>query len=62
LADSPPTDETDCGGADEKKLLTGRPLAALLQEALLRTGGTVTDLLELFTDEDIRIDKIAPGI
>jgi hypothetical protein len=42
----------DSGGADEKKLLTGTPFAALLREALLRTDGTVTDLLELFTCED----------
>jgi chorismate--pyruvate lyase len=36
--------------------------ATLLQDALLKTDGTVTDLLELFTDEEIIIEKIAPGL
>ena len=36
--------------------------AALLQDALLRTDGTVTDLLELFTDEEIDIEKVIPGL
>jgi chorismate-pyruvate lyase len=36
--------------------------ATLLQEALLRTDGTVTDLLELFTHENILIDKLDPGL
>jgi chorismate-pyruvate lyase len=35
--------------------------ASLLQDALLRTDGTVTDLLELFTHEKILIDKLDPG-
>ena len=36
--------------------------ATLLQDALLKTDGTVTDLLELFTDEEIIVEKIAPGL
>ena len=47
------------GGTD---LLTRSPVATLLQETLLRTDGTVTDLLELFTGENILIDKLQPGL
>ena len=36
--------------------------ATLLQDALLKTDGTVTDLLELFTNEEIIVEKIAPGL
>jgi len=36
--------------------------ATLLQDALLRTDGTVTDLLELFADEQIDIEKVTPGL
>ncbi len=36
--------------------------ATLLQDALLKTDGTVTDLLELFTDEEFIVEKIAPGL
>ena len=36
--------------------------AALLQDALLKTDGTVTDLLELFADEEIEIEKVIPGL
>ena len=36
--------------------------AALLQDALLKTDGTVTDLLELFADEEIEIEKVTPGL
>ena len=43
-------------------LLTVSPVATLLQETLLRTDGTVTDLLELFTGENIRVDKVPPGL
>jgi chorismate-pyruvate lyase len=43
-------------------LLTVSPRATLLQETLLRTDGTVTDLLELFTGENIRVDKVTPGL
>jgi chorismate-pyruvate lyase len=34
----------------------------LLQDALLKTDGTVTDLLELFADEEIGIEKVTPGL
>ena len=47
---------------DGTGLLTRSPVATLLQEALLRTDGTVTDLLELFTGENILIDKLQPGL
>jgi chorismate-pyruvate lyase len=36
--------------------------ASLLQDALLKTDGTVTDLLELFSDEEISIEKVTPGL
>ena len=36
--------------------------ATLLQDALLTTDGTMTDLLELFADEEIEIEKVTPGL
>ena len=54
------TNETNPESAHEWPLMTDS-LAGLLQEALLRTDGTVTDLLELFTGEAIRIKKLSPG-
>jgi chorismate lyase len=36
--------------------------AVLLQDALLKTDGTVTDLLELFAHEEIEIEKVTPGL
>jgi chorismate-pyruvate lyase len=46
---------------DESPLSPRSSVAALLQEALLRTDGTVTELLELFTDETIGIEKVTTG-
>ena len=46
---------------DESPLSPRSSVAALLQEALLRTDGTVTDLLELFTHETIGIEKVTTG-
>lgn len=42
----------------EEQLIPQGSVAALLQETLLRTDGTVTELLELFTDEAIGIEKV----
>jgi chorismate--pyruvate lyase len=44
---------------DDTKISRG---AVLLQDALLKTDGTVTDLLELFADEEIEIEKVTPGL
>jgi chorismate-pyruvate lyase len=52
--------ETDVRRGSRSPL--GNRKATLLQDALLKTDGTVTDLLELFTDEEIIIEKIAPGL
>jgi chorismate-pyruvate lyase len=52
--------ETDAGRGPRSPLRNRK--ATLLQDALLKTDGTVTDLLELFTDEEIIIEKIAPGL
>jgi chorismate-pyruvate lyase len=38
------------------------PRASLLQDALLKTDGTVTDLLEVFSDEEIAIEKLTAGL
>lgn len=46
---------------EESPLNLRSSVAVLLQEALLRTDGTVTDLLELFTRETIGIEKIITG-
>jgi len=46
---------------EESPLNSRSSVAAFLQEALLRTDGTVTDLLELFTHETIGIEKVATG-
>ena len=46
---------------DESPLNPRSSVAALLQEALLRTDGTVTELLELFTHETIGIEKVTTG-
>jgi chorismate--pyruvate lyase len=52
--------ETDAERGPRSPLRNRR--ATLLQDALLKTDGTVTDLLELFTDEEIVIEKIDPGL
>jgi chorismate--pyruvate lyase len=52
--------ETDAGRGQCSPLRNRE--ATLLQNALLKTDGTVTDLLELFTDEEIVVEKIAPGL
>jgi chorismate lyase len=51
--------ETDIGRGPWSPLRNRK--ATLLQDALLKTDGTVTDLLELFADEEIAVEKIAPG-
>jgi chorismate-pyruvate lyase len=61
LAESSLTSETESEQAGETSQVARGPRAALLQEVLLRTDGTVTDLLELFTGEPIRIAKVSSG-
>ena len=60
MAELPLNDERAYEGRHE--MPSGRPLSVLLQEVLLQTDGTVTNLLELFTGEEIYVEKVTAGL